>query len=138
MPDATTPSAPPASDTRQPGLQLVDRRRPERIVVPFYVVERFGATIGPYGLALYLGLCYHVGRQRAVWPSLATLAREIGCSRSSVERSMRSLRAAGLVVTEPYLERGQRSNTVYLVDPPTAGDPSPMPPPPADRGGAVE
>lgn len=117
-PPAQPPARPPKESNKPPGLEIIDRRRPERIVVPFYVVERFGGDLGMNGLALYLGLCYHVGRQKTVWPSYATLARELGTSRSTIERTMPILRDLKLVQVEPRIDRnGQKSNRITLIDP---------------------
>jgi hypothetical protein len=112
--------APPPEHGPNQGNRIVDKRRPERINVPFYVVERYGAQLKPLGLAVYLALCFHCSRRRVAYPSYGTIAREIGCSRSTVERQMRLLKDVGLVVVQPRFDGArQTSNIIYLVDPGT-------------------
>jgi DNA-binding MarR family transcriptional regulator len=102
--------------------RVYDRRRIDRIWLPAYVLDDYGAQLGPLGLAVYVCLCHHAaGQSRECWPSLGRIGAEVGCSRSSVERVMRRLRALGLVVTEPRMDPwGQRSNLIFLTDPPAA------------------
>lgn len=134
-PDVPGPpeTPPPKGGQKVPqGMILEDKRKPWFISMPHYVIKDFAPLIGPYALVTYIGLCYRVGRTRKVWPSYATVAADLGISRSSVERSMRILKQHGLVLVVPRIDgRGQHSNHIYLVDPGTTlEDLELLPPPP--------
>jgi hypothetical protein len=96
-----------------------DRRQPWKMWLPTYVL-RYCDRIGSHGLTLYAWLAWHCTRESPIrWPSLAQLGREMAVSRSTVERTMRLLRAVGLVELTPCVdENGQKSNFFDLTDPP--------------------
>ena len=100
--------------------RVQDRRAPWRVWVPTYVIRTYGKRLGPNGLSIYLALAWYLTREAPTrWPSLADIADLCGCSRSTVERTMRVLRTLELVATETCIEpKGQRSNYIYLIDPP--------------------
>jgi hypothetical protein len=97
-----------------------DRRSPWRVWIPTYIVTHFGNQLGAYGQSLYMTLAWHVTREaRNRWPSLNDLAEMIGCSRSTIERTMRLLRSLELIETTPCIDsKGQHSNYFTLIDPP--------------------
>jgi hypothetical protein len=64
------------------------------------LIDRCGAQIGPFGLAVYMVLARHANQQRACWPSYETLAAETGMSRRKVIDVVKALREAGLISVE--------------------------------------
>lgn len=58
------------------------------------LIRDYGCKIGPNALAVYSCLAYHADNSRRVrvsYPSPATIAREIGSSRSTVKRALHTL-----------------------------------------------
>lgn len=125
MPRRLPPDQPPegngSSQQPQNGSQyrVIDRRRPDRVWLPAYVIHDFGPRMGVHGLAVYVLLCHHASRDsRDCWPSLNLLAAEVGTSRSTVERAIRLLESLKLICREPRVDPwGQRSNLYILTDP---------------------
>lgn len=63
-------------------------------------------AIGAMGIAVYVALCSHVRKYRddgeelapMAWPSIQTLAEESGCSAMSVNKALKKLEDAALIV----------------------------------------
>jgi transposase-like protein len=87
--------------------------------IPTYLLDYVG-RVGANGLSLYAFLAWHCTRESPVrWPSINQLARKMGVSRSTVERTMRALKEVGLIETTPCFDaHGQHSNYFDLTDPP--------------------
>lgn len=91
---------------------------------PFFQVEnalidRFGAVIGPYGIAVYACIARHVNQKTGVaWPSLATIARETGMSRRQASQSVKRLKELGLLKVRLRVrdDGGLASNEYILVN----------------------
>jgi DNA-binding transcriptional MocR family regulator len=88
-----------------------------------------------------LALADQANDQGVTWPSVATIARRIGCSRSTAESALKALEADGLI------KRDRRFNdsTVYTINiaalkasttpPENRGTPEKQAPPPPKTGG---
>jgi hypothetical protein len=117
-------SGPPTNDLPPPQAadgerRVRDRRAPWKMWIPTYVL-RYLDQVGSHGLTLYALLAWHCTRDAPCrWPSLNQLARLMAVSRSTVERTMRVLRATQLIETIACLDAtGQKSNYFDLIDPP--------------------
>ena len=63
---------------------------------------------------VYLYLCDRVNRDGICWPSIATIAKELELSKSTVRRALNDLRAAGLLTTKQrYRSNGGTSTLEY-------------------------
>ena len=101
--------APPAS--RPPARDLV--------AALWHVVDAYGATLGPYGLALYLVLVRRANAEAQCSPSYEELATATRMSRRKVIATAQALRVLELVEIRRSRVRGHR-NTFILLDPPGA------------------
>jgi len=124
MPDEATGPQPSGSGPHRAlggERRVLDHRQPWRVWVPTYVIRRFGALLGPHGLSVYLSLAWHLTREAPNrWPSIRDVSDQVGCSRSTVERSLRRLRELELLETWPCIDaKGQHSNFWVLIDPPS-------------------
>ena len=64
------------------------------------------ADIGAQAVRLFCTLDRYVGANASAWPSRATLARKLGCSRETIDRALDQLERIGAVV----VRRRQRDN----------------------------
>lgn len=117
---------------------------------PFFQVEnalidKFGAVLGPYGIAVYVCIVRHFNQKvGAAWPSMATIASETGMSRRRVITAVKQLEKLGLLRVEPrYHESGGKTSHHYmlvnvepLTPPQTPVDPpsTPTEAPPCESG----
>src|SRR3954454_9304538 len=68
-----------------------DRRRKGYFTIDNELLDRCGAELGPYGLAVYMALARFANQDNACWPSLATIAQRTGMSRRQVIREIAKL-----------------------------------------------
>ena len=102
-------------------FHIRDRRGGDRFVVHNAVIKKYGPSLGPYGIAVYAALAMHATDTTGqAWPSVATIAHEIGASTSSVRRSLKDLETARLVHVERQYDEETKlySTSIYtLLDP---------------------
>jgi hypothetical protein len=98
-------------------IEIRDSHRRHFCIIDNYVIDDHGATIGPYGLALYLALARHAdAHEQSCYPSLATLARETGMSRAKAKRTVHALRDAGLLdIKTRYDAAGDMTSSLYTL-----------------------
>lgn len=66
--------------------------------------------------SVYCCLKDHADRQGQCWPSIATIARETGLSRSTVKRAILDLERAGYLKKEQrWRENGGKSSLLYTL-----------------------
>ena len=100
-------------DTRDQGWFWADR----------VLVKRDGAILTPYGIAVYVTLCAYAGQGQTAWPSHATIAKNLGCSRSKVIQAIHALEDSGWVRVEKrtHADGDPDSNKYYLLTAPEGG-----------------
>ena len=65
------------------------------------MIDDHGATLGAYGIAVYAVLCRFANNDtQEAYPSLATIARLIGCSKPTVIKSLKTLETEALISIE--------------------------------------
>lgn len=94
--------------------------------MPFAMVPTYlRGRVGRGAIATYTALAWRTqGRGGSCFPSLKTLASDLGCSVSTVRRDIKKLEAANVLrIKERQRDnsRGQTSNIYVLIDPPDAG-----------------
>ncbi len=83
------------------------------------VVDHYGKELGPYGIAVYVCLCRHVGQEQATWVGQREIAEEMGMSRRQVQRELEQLQSLALVSVETQeTPHGQATNIYTLLAPP--------------------
>ena len=105
-----------------PGIHIRDKRTTNRFFVDNTIIRDYGAELGPYGIAVYCCLCVHADlEEQTCFPSQATIAGLIGCSRRKVHDAVLKLEALGLIQAERrQKDTGDYDSNVYtLLDPPT-------------------
>lgn len=107
-------------------ISLRDRREANWFWASRDIVYKDGKKLGPYGIAVYMSLCAHANDQGKAWPSLSTLAEEIGCGERKVREVLRELETLKWIKSEPkYREDGsQMSNEYSLLPSPHATPPA--------------
>jgi len=90
---------------------IVRDRRPGYLRVYNDLYDRFGAQLGPYGLAVYVALCRYANQDSECWPSYSTIARGTGMSRRQAMREVAKLE--GLRVIE--VQREERKPCIFIL-----------------------
>lgn len=93
---------------RNDDFEISDRRSTNFFMVFNDLYDRFGAKLGPYGLAVYMGLCRYANRRDECWPSHGRIAADTGMSRRQVLREIVKLESLKLI------EVHRRKHTVHL------------------------
>jgi len=89
------------------------------------IIDGYGHSLGIHAVAVYQALAMHAGKNGECHPAYETLAWELGTSRLTVIRSIKTLESAGLIRVEPrYNKGGRTSNLFTLLEP----DPCQAPP----------
>lgn len=101
---------------------IIRDRRPGYLRVYNDLYDRFGAELGPYGLAVYVALCRYANQDSECWPSYNTIAKGTGMSRRQVIREVAKMEGLQIVA----IERNKHTSNVFiLLD--TSDSQSPLP-----------
>ena len=90
---------------------VVRDRRPGFLRVDNDVYDRFGAQLGPYGLAAYVALCRYANQDSECWPSYSTIAKGTGMSKRQVMREIVKLEGLKIIA----VERNQHTSNVFIL-----------------------
>lgn len=90
---------------------IVRDRRPGFLRVDNTLYDRFGAELGPYGLAAYMALCRYANQDGECWPSYSTIAKGTGMSRRKVIYEIQKLERLQVIA----VERTPRKPCVYIL-----------------------
>lgn len=104
-------------------MEIRDRRTGRWFWMHAAVLDDYGPALGMAGLAVYMALCRRANERERAWPSIAGLARGIGCGQATVVRALEKLEGLGLITIEHrQSEAGDASSNVYtLLDPKRGG-----------------
>lgn len=94
---------------------VVRDRRPGYLRVDNVLYDRFGAVLGPYGLAVYMALCRYVNQDSECYPSYATIARGTGMSRRQVIREVAKLGVLGVIAIEHRVESKRHTSNIFIL-----------------------
>jgi hypothetical protein len=95
------------------------------------IIHRYGASIGPYGIAVYMALLTYADKRRTCFPSLQTLSTILKINKKTVLKSLKRLEDCGLVrIEHRYRQREDGrseclANRYTIVDPDDAQPASP-------------
>jgi len=82
----------------------------------FGIVPRYlRGTLTAYEIALYVALSWRADENGVSWAGQATLAKDAGMSRSTVQRALNGLEAKGLVKSQPWANAKGRTSNVYAL-----------------------
>ncbi len=90
---------------------VVRDRRPGYLRVYNDLYDRFGAQLGPYGLAVYVALCRYSNQDSECWPSYNTIAKGTGMSRRKVIYEIQKMERLFII----ELERNQHTSNVFIL-----------------------
>lgn len=102
-----------------------DNRRSNWGWFNYEVLDQHGAAIGPNGIAVYMALVRFANNEtQAASPAVPRIAKAIGLSERTVQRTLALLETAGLIAITPrYTEDGDRTSNLYtLLDLSVGGD----------------
>lgn len=73
--------------------------------------------LGVYAIAVLSALAYHANlKDSTAFPSIKTIAKEIGCSERKVQETVKALHEAGLITIKPrFTQDGDRTSNLYIV-----------------------
>ena len=99
------------------GFQVRDMRHRDFFWCDNVIIDRYGRKLGPYGLAVYMGLLRHADqRTQTCFPSHKTLADELGMSKDSVMRAIETLKKAKLIgVRHRKSSAGDAASNLYFI-----------------------
>ena len=86
-------------------------RRPGYLRVYNDLYDKFGAQLGPYGLAVYVALSRYANKDEECWPSHTTIAEGTGMSRRQVIREVNKMEKLGIII----IERSKHRSHVYIL-----------------------
>lgn len=91
---------------------VVRDRRPGYLKVYNDLFDKFGPTLGPYGLAAYMALCRHADNESSeCFPSYGTVARETGMSRRKAIYEIQKMEQLGIIA----VERNHHTSNVFIL-----------------------
>lgn len=90
---------------------VVRDRRPGYLRVYNDLFDKFGAVLGPYGLAVYMALCRHADQDDECWPAYGTIARETGMSRRKAIYEIQKMEQLHII----EVERNHHTSNVFAL-----------------------
>lgn len=76
----------------------------------------YSAELPHRAVSVYMYLRDRADGQGRCWPSIRTIGRELGLSRSTVKRAIEDLVGSGFLKKEPrYRENGSKSSSLYTI-----------------------
>lgn len=103
------------------------------------IIDKYGAELGPFGIAVYMALSRHANRNRC-FPSFGGIAKRIGASRPTVVKAIKKLEELGLISVERgrQTESGDWDSNVYILNRIDRGGKGDLPPSKGDLLGVVK
>jgi len=95
-------------------VKIEDKRKFGFYMVDNVIVLKYGADIGPYGLAIYNVLCLHASRDGKSHPSYDTLAQLTGMSKRQAMREIEKLVKFKLIAKTT--SNDGKTNTYQILD----------------------
>jgi len=112
--------------------KLRDLRKPGWFWARNELIERDGAKLGAYGIAVYCVLAKFAGDKNHAWPSVNRIANTLGCSPNTVRKALDALTELGWISKKQRAEKDEdgnviryHSNVYYLHDGGTASGEQP-------------
>lgn len=98
--------------------EIIDEREPGFFIIDDEVIENYGASLGPLGVAVYNVLVKHAGRGRSCFPSYATIAELLGIDRKTAIKGVGLLLEAKLIGKSPRMDdAGDPTSNSYRILP---------------------
>jgi len=99
-------------------IEIQDKREPGWFWADNRIIGSYGEQLGPYGIAVYMCLAYHANNGREAWPSLATIAKEVGISKRKAAMMIGQLETLQLItVLNRTLPSGDATSNLYTLQP---------------------
>lgn len=96
--------------------ELHDERQKGWFWMDNTILDDYGATVGPYGIALYALLARHADDKRRAFPSLQRMMKMLDLSRQSIVRTLDLLEQHGLIRRERQQNAKQgKTNNIYTL-----------------------
>lgn len=96
-------------------IQVRDARKSNFFWAPNELIKRDGATLGVYGIAIYCALAAFADNENnTAFPSVATLAKTIGCSANKVREALSKLCDMKWIRSEARVTETDDGNTRFL------------------------
>ncbi len=90
---------------------VVRDRRPGFLRVYNDLYDKFGSTLGAYGLAVYMALCRYADQDSECFPSYGTIAKGTGMSRRKVIYEIKRMEKLQLI----EVQRNQHTSNVFAL-----------------------
>jgi hypothetical protein len=81
------------------------------------VIDKYARQLGPYALSVYMAMLRHAdNRTQSCFPSLKTLAEELGMGKDSVIKAIGALKKAKLISVKHRLSKaGDATSNLYFI-----------------------
>ncbi len=79
------------------------------------IIDQYGPTLGPHGIAVYTALCRYASDTATCWPSVATIAHDTGMSTNRVRQSLADLEKARLIDIEHRSKNKLNIPSIYTL-----------------------
>jgi hypothetical protein len=98
-------------------MQIRDARPRHFFWCDNVIIDHYASRLGPYALAVYMALLRHADqRTQSCFPSLKTLATELGMGKDSVIKALEALKKAKLIsVKHRRSSAGDTASNLYLI-----------------------
>ena len=98
-------------------VQIRDARKHCFFIVDNVIIDHYASIIGPFPTLVYSALCRHADYStRETFPSLSTIAKELGISRMTVIRAIQCLVTHGLIARKSRKSKsGDPDTNIYII-----------------------
>lgn len=80
-------------------------------IIPRWVVQALGLDAS--ALAVYVGLSAYASSDRQAYPSIRRLARDLGCSPTTIQSALKRLEKSGAVIISRRFVGKERTSNLY-------------------------
>ena len=116
MTATTQPTASEACPYENVPFTVQDRRRKGFFTLDNELYDLYARKLGPYGLAVYVGLARFANQASECFPSQSTLAQRARMSRMQVSREIEKLKRLHLIAVDPQFgPQGQKRSNLYIL-----------------------
>lgn len=96
----------------QEKIEIRDLRQKEQFILDDVFLNGYAKFVGIYAVGVYCSFCRHANKEQTSWPSIETIAGELGIGRNSVIDAIKRLEFWGTVVK---IRVGKMANNRYVL-----------------------
>lgn len=102
--------------TQDTPIEVEDRRRRGYYTVDNVLLDIYGKTLGPHGIAVYNALARFANKDDECWPSYRAITDRTGVSRSQIIREVAKMEGLKIIEVQRRVdEKGSRQSHLYIL-----------------------